>query len=126
VNRWIRLLYPSEFARRHGDEIAALLQSSPQPVRDHLDVVIHAIRLRSEQIMSRLPRYVADLAIAWAIFLLGFVVNDLEHGLGDLPRHWWSTAAALLVIVTCAVRAAVTVIDRRRTDRAQRTPPWTR
>jgi hypothetical protein len=123
VNRWLRLLYPSEFARRHGDEIAALLKSSRQPVRDHLDVVIHAIRLRSERLMNRLPRHLADLATAVAIFLLGFIVNDLEHGLGDLPRHWWSTAAALLVIVTCSARAAVTVIERHRTDRAQNAPP---
>ena len=117
MSRWLRLLYPSEFARRHGDEIAALLQASRRPVRDHLDVVFHAIRLRSEHLMSRLPRYVADLAIAVSIFLLGFVVNDLEHGLADLPRHWWSTAVALLVFVTCSARAAVTGIDRRRTDR---------
>jgi hypothetical protein len=123
VNRWIRLLYPREFARRHGDEIAAMLKSSQQPVRDHLDVVIHAMRLRSEHLMSRLPRYLADLATAVAIFLLGFIVNDLEHGLGDLPRHWWSTAAALLVIITCSARAAVTVIERHRTDRAQNAPP---
>jgi hypothetical protein len=123
VSRWIRLLYPSEFARRHGNEIAAMLKSSQRPVRDHLDVVIHALRLRSEHLMSRLPRYVADLAIAVAILLLGFVVNDLEHGLGDLPRHWWSTAAALLVIVTCSARAAVTVIDRHRTHRAQNARP---
>jgi hypothetical protein len=123
VSRWIRLLYPSEFARRHGDEIAALLQSSPRPVRDHLDVIIHAIRVRSEHLMSRLPRYLADLAIAGAIFLLGFVVNDLEHGVDDLPRHWWSTAAVLLVLVTGTARAAVAVIDRRRMDRAQSAPP---
>jgi hypothetical protein len=123
VTRWIRLLYPREFARRHGDEIAALLRSSRRPVRDHLDVVIHAIGLRSEHVMSRLPQYLADLAIAVAIFLLGFAVNDLEHGLGDLPRHWWSAAAALLVIVTCSARAAVTVINRQRTDRARTAPP---
>ena len=123
MNRWIRLVYPSEFARRHGDEISALLKSSRQPLRDYLDVVIHAIRLRLEHLMSRLPRYLADFALAVAIFLLGFVVNDLEHGLGDLPRHWWSTAAALLVIVTCSARAAVAVIDRHRTDRAHSARP---
>jgi len=122
MTRWVRLLYPSEFARRHGDDIAALLKSSPKPVHDHLDVVIHAIRLRSEHLMNRLPHYVADLAIAGAIFLLGFLVNDLEHGLGELPRHWWSTAAALLVILACSARTAVMVIDRRRTDRAQSAP----
>jgi hypothetical protein len=123
MSRWIRLVYPREFARRHGDEIAALLRSSSRPVRDHLDVVFHAIRLRSEHLTSRLPRYVADVAIAGAIFLLGFVVNDLEHGLGDLPRHWWSTAAALLVVVTCSVRVAVTFIDRNPMGRAQSAPP---
>ena len=123
MSRWIRLLYPSEFARRHGDEISALLTSSSQPRRDHLDVVIHALRLRSEHLMSRLPRYLADVAIAVAIFLLGFVVNDLEHGPGELLRHWWSTAAALLFAVACSARAALTVIDRRGSDRAHTAPP---
>ena len=45
---------------------------------------------RRPHLVSRLPRYLADLAIAAAIFPVGFVVNDLEHGLGDLPRHWRS------------------------------------
>jgi hypothetical protein len=68
VNRWIRLLYPSEFARRHGDEIAALLKSSRQPVRDHLDVDIHAIGLRSapHEPAPAVPRRPAFAAQAWA------------------------------------------------------------
>ena len=73
--------------------------------------------------MRQLPRYLADVAIAGAVFLLGFVVNDLEHGLGALPRHWWSTAAAVLVIVACTARAAVTAIDHRRSDRPPVAPP---
>lgn len=122
MSRWLRLIYPSEFARRHADEIAVLLKASPQPVRDHLDVVIHAVRLRSENVMSQLPRYLADVALAVALFMFGFVVNDLESGLGEVARHWWSTAAVLLVIVACSARAAVGVIDRRRTNRPNSTP----
>jgi len=73
--------------------------------------------------VSRLPRYLADLASAAAIFLFGFVVNDLDDGLGELPRHWWSTAAGMLVIVAGFARAAVTVIERRRTDRPHDASP---
>lgn len=123
MSRWLLLLYPSEFARRYGDEIAALLEVSRRPVRDHLDVVLHAIRLRSEHLVSRLPRYLADLASAAAIFLFGFVVNDLDDGLGELPRHWWSTGAVLLVIVATSARAAVTVLERRRTNRPHSASP---
>lgn len=123
MSRWLRLIYPAEFARRHADEIASLLKTSPQPIRDHLDVVIHALRLRSEHLMSQLPRHLADVALAVTIFLLGFVVNDLENGLSELVQHWWSTAAVLLVVVTCAARVAVGIVDRRRTSRPDSTTP---
>jgi hypothetical protein len=123
MSRWLRLLYPSEFARRYGHEIAALLKVSRRPVRDHLDVVVHAIRVRSEHVMSRLPRYLTDLASAVAIFLFGFVVNDLDDGLGELPRHWWSAAAGMFVLVATFARAAVTVIERRRTNRPHNASP---
>lgn len=122
MSRWLRVIYPAEFARRHADEIAALLQASAQPVRDHLDVVVHAARLRLEHLMSHLPRYLADIALAIAIFLLGFVVNDLRNGLGELGQHWWSTAAVLLVIVACSARVAVGIIARGGT-RPERTAP---
>jgi hypothetical protein len=117
VNRWLRFIYPTEFARRHADEIAVLLKASRQPIRDHVNVVIHAIRLRSENVMSHLPRYLADVALAVALFLFGFLVNDLQSGLGEVPRHWWSSAAVLFVIVAGSARVAVAVIDRRRTNR---------
>lgn len=123
MSSWLRLIYPAEFARRHADEIASLLKTSPQPIRDHLDVVIHALRLRSEHLMSQLPRHLADVALAVTIFLLGFVVNDLENGLGELIQHWWSTAAVLLVVVTFAARVAVGIVDRRRTNRPNSTTP---
>ena len=117
MSRWLRLIYPAEFARRYADEIAAMLEKSPQPIRDHLDVVIHAARLRSEQLVRHLPRHLANAALAIAIFTLGFVVNDLAGGIGELTRHWWSTAAALLVVVAGSARVAVAITDRRRPSR---------
>lgn len=123
MSRWLRLIYPAEFARRHADEIAWLLKASRRPIRDHLDVVIHAVLLRSEHLMNQLARYLADVALAGAIFLLGFVINELEHGLGELPRHWWSSAVVLLVILTCAARVAVGIVDRRRTNGPENSSP---
>jgi hypothetical protein len=123
VSRWLRLIYPAGFARRHADEIASLLKTSPQPIRDHLDVVIHALRLRSEHVMNQLPRHLADVALAVTIFLLGFVLNDLDNGVSELVQHWWSTAAVLLVAVACAARVAAGIVDRRRTNRPERTTP---
>jgi hypothetical protein len=123
MSRWLRLIYPAEFARRHADEIAALLETSPEPVRDHLDVAIHAVRLRSEHLMSQLPRHLADVAVAIAIFLLGFVINDLKNGLGELAEHWWSAAAILLVVIACSARAAIGVVDQRRINGSDSAPP---
>jgi len=122
LSRWLRLIYPAEFAHRHADEIAALLKTSPQPLRDHVNVVVHAARLRLEQLMSQLPRHLTNVALAIAIFMFGFAVNDLRSGIGEIPQHWWSAAAALLVVIACSARLAVGVVDHRQPSQPDGTP----
>ena len=111
---WLRLLYPAEFRRRYEDEISEMLRHSRQPRRDQLNVAVHACHLRWEQLMTNLPQHLANVALAAAMFCLGFAVNDLEGGITEIHRHWWSTAALLLVVLAAAVRATVGAMARRR------------
>ena len=122
MSRWLRLIYPAEFGHRHADEIAALLKTSPQPVRDHVNVIVHAARLRLEQLISQLPRHLTNMALAITIFMFGFAVNDLRSGISELPQHWWSTAAALLVVIAFSARLAVRVVEHRQPSQPDGTP----
>jgi hypothetical protein len=44
----------------------------------------------------------ATVSLAVSLVLLGYTVNDLSTGLTELPRHWWSTGAAMWVIASGA------------------------
>jgi hypothetical protein len=46
--RLILRLYPPAFRDRYGDEVAMLLESSPTPIRDLLNVLWHALIDRTE------------------------------------------------------------------------------
>jgi hypothetical protein len=37
-----------------------------------------------------------------SLVLLGYTVSDLRTGLTELPQHWWSSGAAVLVIASGA------------------------
>ena len=57
--------------------------------------------------MSKLWRWVAlSLAIA-SSFALGYAINDLSHGITELPQHWWSTAPALGLLVAALIGVAL-------------------
>jgi hypothetical protein len=107
--RWLLRLYPLAFRRRYEDEILELLHCSARPRRDVLDVALHAGHLRLEQIMTNAGRHLANVALAGAIFLLGYTVNDLHGGITEIHRHGWSTAAVLLVVVVGALRASIAI-----------------
>jgi len=113
MKRWPLLLYPAAFRRRYGDEIIQLLDHSRQPVRDQLNVAVHAGHLRWDHHMTNAVRNLASVALAAAIFVLGFAINDLQSGIAEIHRHWWSTAAVLLVVSTGAVRATLAAVGTR-------------
>ena len=62
--------------------------------------------------MSKLLRWVAfGLAIA-SSFTLGYAINDLAHGIAELPQHWWSTAPALGLLVAALIGVALRLHGR--------------
>jgi len=119
VKRWFLRVYPELFRRRYEDELIEALNESPQPVRDMLNVAVHAGRLRGEQLMTNAVRHLASLALAASIFVLGYAINDLQNGFVEIQDHWWSTSAVLLVVTAAAVRLT---IDSRAKHRRTTSP----
>jgi hypothetical protein len=121
MKRWLVHLYPKPFRRRYEAELVDLLEHSACPVRDTLDVAVHAGQLRGEQLMTNAARHLADAVLAVALFTLGYAVNDLQDGVVEVHQHWWSAAAALLVLGAAALRATVGIAATKR----PRNPPTT-
>ena len=119
MKRWLLHLYPQSFRRRYEDELIELLDRSARPVRDALDVAVNAGQLRGEQLMTNAARHLADLVLAFALFTLGYAVNDLQDGVVEVHQHWWSSAAVLLVLAAAALRVTVAIATTKR----QRKPP---
>ena len=78
-------------------------------MRDALDVVVHAARLRREQLMTNAARHLANLVLAIALFTLGYMINDLQDGIVEVPRHWWSSAVLLLAGAAAAFGVTVAI-----------------
>ena len=51
---------------------------------------------------------------AVSIFALGYTVNGLADGITELPRHWWSTAP----IVGLVLAVAIGFVGRTRSRRS--------
>lgn len=114
MTRWltrfaVRIL-PERTRDRYGQELVALLDSSPRPLADTLDVVLLAAREHLEDPMRRPLHTLASASLAVSLVLLGYTVNDLSAGLTELPQHWWSSGAAVSVIVS----GAAALLTRRR------------
>jgi hypothetical protein len=114
MTRWLLRLYPRWFRDRYGDELAGLLADSTHPLRDAINVAAHAARLRSEYAMARPLRSLADAVVLVTVFSLGYIVNDLENGVTDIGRHWWSSIALALTVLSIGGRTAIDIIDTRR------------
>ena len=75
--------------------------------------------------MTNAARHLADGVLAFALFALGYAVNDLQHGVVEVHEHWWSSAAVLLVIAAAGLRVTVAIAvtkrprkpEQRRADR---------
>jgi hypothetical protein len=119
MRRWLLRLYPQSFRRRYEDELTELFDHSARPVRDALDVAVHAGQLRGEQLMTNAARHLADLVLAFGLFMLGYAVNDLQDGVVEVHQHWWSSAAVLLVLAAAGFRVTVAIAATKR----HRKPP---
>jgi hypothetical protein len=107
MSRWLKRLavgmLPAQTRDRYGPELLALLDRSPRPLADTLDVLFLAAREHLEDRMRRPLHTVASVSLAFSLVLLGYTLNDLSAGLTELPQHWWSSGAAASVIASGAV-----------------------
>jgi hypothetical protein len=107
-------LFPRSWRARYGDEIADHLGHSTRPALDRLDLLIALGSVWSDESARRLPMLVSRVwmrAVAAGLCAVGVVttalaITDLQGGLVELPRHWWS-APALLPLAAAAVLLAV-------------------
>jgi hypothetical protein len=106
MTRWLTRLavrmLPAQTRDRYGQELVALLDRSPSPLADTLDVFFLAARAHLEDPMRRPLHSLAGVSLAVSLVLFGYTVNDLSTGLTELPQHWWSSGAAVSVIVSSA------------------------
>jgi hypothetical protein len=114
MKRWLVRLYPRSFRRRYEDELIELLDHSGRPVRDALDIAVNAGQLRGHQLMTNAARHLADLVLAFALFTLGYAVNDLQDGVVEVHQHWWSSAVVVLVVAAVALRVMVAITATKR------------
>lgn len=107
MSRWLKRLavgmLPAHTRDRYGQELLDVLDRSPRPLADTLDVLFLAVREHLEDPMRRPVHTVASVSLAVSLVLLGYTVNDLSSGLTELPQHWWSSGAAASVIASGAV-----------------------
>ena len=102
--RWLLRLYPAWYRDRYGVEIADLVANSDHRLRDVTNVAVGAVRLRWENHMIRPLRHLADASAVGTVFILGYVVNDLEHGISEIGRHWWSSMALVVTVIALTAR----------------------
>jgi hypothetical protein len=69
--------------------------------------------MRWESAMSRPLRLVADAVVLITVFGLGYIVNDLEDGVTEIGRHWWSSFALVVAVLSIGARTALDIIDSR-------------
>lgn len=97
----VRML-PAHTRHRYGRELILLLDRSPRPVADTIDVLFLGARQQLEALMRRPMYTIARISLAVSLVLLGYTVNDLRAGLTELPQHWWSSGAAAAVVASSA------------------------
>ena len=64
--------------------------------------------------MTNATRHLADVVLAVAVLTLGYAVNDLQDGVGEVHQHWWSSAAVLFVLGAVALRVTVAIAATKR------------
>lgn len=119
--RLLMRLFPRAWRARYGDEIADHLGRSTRPARDWLDLLIALGPVWFDESARRLPmlvsrvwmRAVAAALCAVGIVTIALVTTELQHGLVELPRHWWSAPAPLPLAAAVALLAGFRVGSAR-------------
>lgn len=110
-SRAILRLLPRSRRTRYGEEIGALLEESRGP-GDVINVTAQALRWHMEETMQDVWKALAVVLAGLSLFALGYAINGLADGITELPRHWWS-AAPVLGVLLAATLAAIGRVKRR-------------
>lgn len=114
MTRWLRL-FPREWRERYGTEVESLLSTGARSRRrDVTDLFLAAVAVWADHLVEALHRrrsvmrlvragaaalsIIGVLSVAWA-------VTELQDGIAELPRHWWSTLAAAPLIAGVIISA---------------------
>lgn len=120
MTRLLRL-FPREWRERYGREVEEALEHSTRPARDRFDLVRAAVSIRRQDV-ERAVRRAGLGALSGAALLLAGAAGvwwsqaNLSEGIGEIPRHWWSTAACL-PLAAAALLAAWSSAGRLRNRR---------
>jgi hypothetical protein len=114
-------LFPRSWRERYGDEIADHLARSAHPVRDRLDLLMALVPVWVDDQHRRLPMSISRAHVRIAAAALGaagivttaLAASQLQDGVSDLGRHWWSTAAALPLAAAAVLFALGERVARR-------------
>jgi len=136
VNAWRRVpsrmarpprllrLFPASWRDRYGEEVADLLQRSPQPVRDRIDLTRslpgeHMLALAERRELMRWLPATAAVLVALGVGGAFWATLRLEDGWVEIPGHWWSTLAVLPGVLGLGLAAVAVAVTASRT-RARR------
>jgi hypothetical protein len=115
-------LFPGRWRDRYGEEIADHLAHSGRPGRDRLDLLLALAPMWADDTrrLAMRPMLIWTRALGAVFATVGvamtlWAASELEGGVAELPRHWWSTAAVLLPLTAAAVVAGFGELAARRT-----------
>jgi hypothetical protein len=91
---------PRRIRDRHAIEIAELSEASMHPLRDWLDILRVGLRARLEDCMRSIVTASLALTSVAALLALGYAIAELEHGIREVHRHWWSSAPLAAVALS--------------------------
>jgi hypothetical protein len=115
-------LFPGRWRDRYGEEIADHLAHSGRPGRDRLDLLLALAPMWADDTrrLAMRPMLIWTRALGAVFATVGVAMtllaaSELEGGVAELPRHWWSTAAVLLPLTAAMVVAGFGELAARRT-----------
>lgn len=91
------MLLPRAIRERFGDEVNDAIESSRSPIRDRIDLARWGVQLRMEKSI-RLLIVVATVLVVIGAVTTAWATGELEHGIVEIPMHWWSTLATAPLI----------------------------
>jgi hypothetical protein len=108
-------LFPGRWRDRYGEEIADHLAHSGRPGRDRLDLLLALAPMWADDTRRLAMRPMLIWTRALGVAMTLWAASELEGGVAELPRHWWSTAAVLLPLTAATVVAGFGELAARRT-----------